>query len=90
MLLFVVGTRPPQDGIRGADGTIYFATSLWRGLGGQVEFYASVPMRAMTVLALLLVWSVEPRKLLTITILRQESTSWSGVGIVKYLGVDLF
>jgi len=34
MLLFVVGTRPPQDGIRGAGGTIYIATSLrssaWR------------------------------------------------------------
>lgn len=23
MLLFVVGTRSPQDGIRGADGTIF-------------------------------------------------------------------
>lgn len=27
MLLFVVGTRPPQDGIRRASGTIYNATS---------------------------------------------------------------
>lgn len=45
MLLFVVGTRPPQDGIRGTDGTIYFATSLWQSLGGQVVFAnSSVPV----------------------------------------------